>query len=365
MNYDYYLPTKVISGRGAVKDNYALFKNYGRKCLIVTGAHGAESQAFSDVKAALVQNKIEFEVYSKIRPNPETTVCCRAGAKARDMGASFIVGIGGGSSLDAAKAVSIYAHRNWLRDDEIYSRQNSADHLPVILVGTTAGTGSEVTGVSVLTDRLGHKRGVHGPDCYATVSFCDYSYTETCPMPLTITCALDAFAHSAEGFLCSDGNDLTDLFALRAFSLLMPELKKLSQGSYPSSSSREFLYAGSIYAGLVINKAGTGFPHRLSYILTEDYGIPHGAACTAFFPLLLERAQQTGPDRVDRLLRSCKTDKQELLSLIASLTGDLPQIDQAAAENYRPRFEGEIANFNRSPGGFSASDAVNALSTLW
>ena len=210
MKFDVFMPVRVISGKGAVRANAAVLCGFGEKCLIVTGGASAKSSgALEDCVFALKSAHVAYEIFSGIEPNPQTAACFQAGVLAREIGAQFIVGIGGGSPMDAAKAIAVYAANPEMDELAVYSRAVPAKALPVLLIGTTAGTGSEVTGVSVLTNSVtGKKKSISGADCYAAVSFCDYSYTLSAPPAVTVSTALDAFAHAAESYLASSANDL-------------------------------------------------------------------------------------------------------------------------------------------------------------
>ena len=110
MDFDFNLPIRVLSGKGVVLQHTPLLRAFGKRCLIVTGGKSAAlSGALKDVKAALISEDIAYDVFSEVGPNPLLSVCRRAGALANEAGASFIVGIGGGSALDAAKAAAVFA----------------------------------------------------------------------------------------------------------------------------------------------------------------------------------------------------------------------------------------------------------------
>ena len=123
MKFDVFMPARVISGKGAVRANAAVFRGFGEKCLIVTGGASAKSSgALDDCISALESAQIAYEIYSGIEPNPQTAACHKAGALAREIGAQFIVGIGGGSPMDAAKAIAVYAANPEMEELAIYQR---------------------------------------------------------------------------------------------------------------------------------------------------------------------------------------------------------------------------------------------------
>ena len=364
MKFDCYMPVSVVSGKGAVRANGGRLRSFGGKCLIVTGGASAKkSGALDDCIAALQAGIIHYEVFSGIEPNPQTRTCYLAGAKARQIGAEFIIGIGGGSPMDAAKAVAIYAANPEMEELAVYKRAVPANALPVVLIGTTAGTGSEVTGVSVLTNsETGKKKSISGADCYAALSFCDYRYTLGVPSAITKSTALDAFAHAAESYLAASANDLSRTYAARAITLLRPFLCGLDSDILPDEAMREALYTASIYAGLAINITGTCFPHTVGYYLTENYGVPHGFACIAFLPALLRRAKKYCPETLGAMESVMGMSAETLISLLSG--GVRFSVTVPADEAAKAVYAGQIKNFDRTPGGFTEADAREALASF-
>ena len=362
-----YMPARVISGAGCVTGNAGVFASAGRRCLIVTSPRAAvKSGALADCEAALKEAGVAYTLFPGVEQNPSTGTCFAAGAAAREAGAEFIVGIGGGSAMDAAKAAAIYAANPGMAHDGIYARSIPSPALPVILIGTTAGTGSEVTGVSVLTNSAnGRKKSISGADCYARVSFCDYRYT--CGLSPAITCstALDAFSHAAESLFSSTCNDLSALYALKAVTHLRSFFASpsLSDPS-PDDAKRDDWYAASLYAGLAINITGTIFPHTLGYHLTERYHVPHGLACAAFQPNLLERAQRVCPEKAQALLSAAEQPQEAFCAKISAACRFPFAVSEAEAREVALRWKDGIRNFDRTPGGFTCEDAVAAYLAL-
>ena len=365
MKINGYMPVKIFSGDGALKDAADAIAALGRQCLIVTGGSAAmKSGALDDCAALLGSLGIGYEVFAGIGQNPLTTDCFAAGHAAIGCGADFLIGIGGGSPLDAVKAAALYAANPETDADGIYPALPTLKKpLPYVLIGTTAGTGSEVTGVSVLTHSVtGRKKSISGPLCYGAIAVCDPKYTRSAPRGVTVSCALDAFAHAAESYLSVRANSLSLLYAEKALSMLLPELQKLcASAELPDDAGRETLYFGSLYAGLAINLTGTLFPHTVGYVLTEDYGVPHGRACTAFFPALFEKCERVCPEKTAALLSMLCADKAELLDVIGALTDVRIHLTAEDAEQYRERFSAKIKNFDNTPGGFTADEAIACL----
>ncbi|MDR3552524.1 MAG: iron-containing alcohol dehydrogenase [Clostridia bacterium] len=324
MNFNFYMPSRVISGEDCVRKHAQELASLGSRCLIVTSAGSARaSGALEDVTATLRRQKIEYALFDQVGQNPLVSVCCEAGTQARGFGADFIIGIGGGSALDAAKAAAVFATNPGLLPEEIF-RGFAKAALPICLVGTTAGTGSEVTSIAVLTiDSRNFKKSISSPHCFARLVFADPRYTHSCPRDITVSTALDTMCHAIEGYYSARANDAARAFALTAVGLVWPHLRKLREDPQmmPDSTGREALYYGSLWAGLTINLAGTCFPHAAGYALTSGHGILHGRACAVLLPAFVRRNAPADPALTARLFAALGCGVEEFCDDIASLTG--------------------------------------------
>lgn len=366
MTYSAYMPVKCFWGSGCIVENSSSLV-LGKTCLIVTGKSSAKlSGALDDAVNALEKEGVSYGIFNEIGENPLISACRKAGEAAREVGADFILGIGGGSVLDASKAIAIYASNPELSPIDIYKREYKNKALPVALIGITAGTGSEVTAVAVLTnDETGIKKSISGPDCYAAVSFCDPQYTCSMPYKTTVSTALDAFAHAIEGFFTQKCDGVLRLFAEKCIPELYSCLEILSKTDTVPVEIREKLYYASIYAGLVINTCGTAFPHPLGYVLTENYGVPHGMACAAFFSPFIDRCAEFAPGKyADFCKMTDNIDKvKAVISSLTDLNGAV--IGEENAKKYALRWQSVIPrNFIASPGSLTQKEAEEILAKI-
>ena len=362
------MPVDVRFGYDAVRKNEAIFTELGKRCLLVTSGSAAEkSGALSDAGDALERLGITCVPFSEITQNPTAESCFRAGGLARDFEVDFVVGIGGGSALDAAKAAAVYAANRTLSAEGIFDGGPLLPPLPVVLIGTTAGTGSEVTGVAVLTRENGCKKSVSGRDYYAKHVLADPRYTYSVPWGVTVSTALDALAHTAEGWFSSRFDETARLFGQKALPVLWQHLKAFYEtGEQPlSDETRDALYAASLDAGMVLNACGTGFPHGMGYVLTEAHGLPHGRACAALLPAYVERGMQFCTDRAKAFFAAAGTNFPEFARVVSALadTSGVRMTDEQIAR-YCARWEG-LKNFQNSPGGYSAAEAGTLLRKLF
>lgn len=366
MSFSFYMPVRIFSGKGAVLNHSDELKKYGGKCQIICGGSSAKlSGAFDDVVSALNKNKIDFTVCDYITQNPKAAECHRAGLQARKFGAEFIIGIGGGSQLDAAKATAVYAADEELSAEDIYTKPVRSP-LPVILVGTTAGTGSEVTGVSVLTRENGKKKSVSGENYYAKLVFADPAYTYSVPYKFTVSTAADAFSHAVESLFSNKADIISQGFARHAIKPLWECLKYFSNNqTLPSEEMRDTLYYSSLLAGMALNATGTCFPHTLGYTLTEDYSFPHGFACSAFLPAFVKRALEFKTELAEDFLCEIGASYTEFEELIFSLI-DLKDVKMSKEQisDYCKNWK-NVKNFDNTPGGFSCADAEKLLTELF
>ena len=367
MDFTMHMPVQIFSGAHCLERHGEKLRELGRRCLIMTGRSGAKaSGALDETLGLLGRLQIDVTIFPEIAENPLVSSCQQAAYTAELCKAQFIIGIGGGSVMDAAKAAAWLAGNSIGDTEKLFAGTLHRPPLPLVLIGTTAGTGSEVSPVSVLTlDDSHRKKSITHPYCYARCVFADPRYTDSMPWSTTVSTALDAFSHAAEGYLNPTCSDIPTLFAERAFQLIAPGLSWLAAhpDRLPDSTMREELFYGSLYAGMVLGAMGTAYPHPLGYILTEDFGVPHGKACAVFLPSLLRRAAQIEPERAARLFALCG-GRESLLGLLTALSAVPVSMTPEQIESYSSRWPG-LKNFDRTPGGFSVEEAAALYRSLF
>ncbi len=365
-DFSFCMPVNIIGGKNAVLNNTQFFSSLGEKCLIVCGKNSAKkSGALDDVISVLAKENIEYRIFDEITENPLTVDCCRGGELARAFGADFVIGIGGGSPLDASKAVCVYATNEHIIDDGIYTEAVENAPLPLVVIGTTSGTGSEVSGVSVLTRKDGRKQSVGGKNYYARYALADPKYTYSVPFRTTVSTALDALAHAVESMFSPRADFLSKQFSLMSVKMIYPLLEKMkNSGKLPDEADRDTLYYASLYAGFALNKGGTGFPHGMGYALTEDYGVPHGLACAVFLPQYIKEAQKADPELCDELFNAMGTDFNSLEKLFNKFCTFDFKIPEESIKEYEKRWE-NLKNFKNSPTDFNNYDAGNLVRKLF
>lgn len=366
MNFNTFMPVKVLSGEDVISKNSTELKTLGSKCLLVTGKHSAKlSGALQDFTDVLHKEGIEFAQFDGISENPTAESCIAAGRAAAEFRADFIAGIGGGSALDAAKAAAVIAANPAMDEPALLNRKWTVKPLPIVLVGTTSGTGSEVSAVSVLTWQDGRKRSVTHPDLYARVAFADPRYTYSMPKSVALSTGLDALCHAAEGFFTPHCGDVQTVFAQKAIPMIWQGLRELAVSGEESRELSKRMYYGSLWAGLVLNATGTCFPHPFGYILTEDFGIPHGRACAVFLPALIWHALKHAPDRAGAFLDliGCGFEEFENFVLTESGCADI-RMTAEQVDEYATRWV-NLKNFRNVPGGYTSEQGKELFTMLF
>jgi len=335
MQFKFHMPVKAYFGEGCISKNGSELAKYGRKAIIVTGGRSAKlSGALSDICAALEQLDIEYTIYDKVQNNPTLDNVREGGAMARQYGACFVVGIGGGSPLDAAKAVAVLAV-NDIEPEQLFTNDFANRPLPVVAIPTTAGTGSEVTPYSILTRTDKQTKISFGtPDTFPAIAFLDPHYTESQPLEVTVNTAVDALSHSMEGYLGKRRTEATDILAREGIRLFGSCLGSLRIGNIGPETREALLYA-SMLGGMVITHTGTTIIHGLGYNYTYFSGIPHGKANGYLIAEYLRFNYEYAKDRIDDILALMGlADLDEMDAVLAELIGRAPAITGEEISRY-------------------------------
>ena len=323
MTLNSYMPVKLVTGRGCVRSGAKELAKLGGACLIVTGRSSAKAcGALQDVTDTLDANGQRWVLFDGIGQNPRLTDCMAAAEMAIAAGADFVLGIGGGSALDAAKCIAVLAANPGMTQAQLYAFDWQNSPLKIAAVGTTAGTGSEVTKVSVITTPDGRKKSFHHEAIFPALSLGDPGYTMSVPPMVTRSTMVDVLAHCAESFFSRSANHISRCYAVEGIRLLMPVFRMMARQGCENLDydAREQLYCASIYGGLAINVTGTCFPHTMGYLLTESFGIPHGTACAVFQRDFYEYNKAVVPELAAEYLERIGCGEEEYFRLLETLT---------------------------------------------
>ena len=352
--YDFskYQNVPIYMGRGCVPAHPEVFAAAGRRAMIVSGRHGADAcGAFADAAAVLEAAGCTFIRWAGVKENPPAPDCHEAGRRAREEGCDFIVAIGGGSALDAGKAVAGYAANPECGVMDLFDEgKRTAPCLPLIAIPTTAGTGSEACRYSVLTIEDGRrKKTFKDVSAYPRASFVDPRYTETLSDKYTVSTALDALAHAMESYFSPKTVKASEEAALWAAREIWDVLFRKGKRTGWTPTDRERLAAAAAAAGIAIDYTGTGFPHPLGYCLTLTRGTPHGEACAVFEGAFLTYNMLTekGRCRAELLADAVGSTPEEMIRRIPEASGISLRIPPEEREELIDRVSG-AGNFANS-----------------
>lgn len=269
----------IISGLGSIQElkNILTQQNY-HKALIVTDAGMIQHQLHWPIVDILNQIGLEHIIYSDIQADPPEHIVLEAVDFAKQEKIDVIIGFGGGSSMDVAKIIALLAHPQQQQAlTDIYGvNQAKAPRLPLVLIPTTAGTGSEVTPISIVTTGATTKMGVVSPVLYADVAILDATFTQGLPAHITAATGIDAMVHAIEAYTSNiKKNFYADMLAKNALKLLNNNLAKvLKDGS--DLDARQNMLMGSMLAGQAFANAPVGAVHALAYPLGGHFHLSHG-----------------------------------------------------------------------------------------
>ncbi len=275
MAYQFTIPGRVIIGKNALEASESAVRELGKKAFIVTGKVVTKTGMVKILTNYLEKWEIGYEIFNDITGEP-TVEMIEAGVKAyKETGCDFLAAIGGGSPLDSAKAIAAMTVLGGKISDYM-GVEMKGDFPPMVLIPTTAGTGSETTKFTIITDtEKDIKMLLKGEALLPRVAILDPSFTMTAPPDITAATGMDALTHAVESYTSRKGNDLTDIYALSAIRRIFKYLPAAySNGS--DEKAREELQLAAYEAGVCINNASVTLVHGMSRPIGALFHVPHG-----------------------------------------------------------------------------------------
>ncbi|HOG15831.1 MAG TPA: iron-containing alcohol dehydrogenase [Syntrophales bacterium] len=276
---------KIVFGCGSFASLAAAIRELGAsRPLVVVDRPLAKTGMAGKVSAMLDGEGMRCTLFDRVEGEPPLELADEGTKAAGKAKADCVVGIGGGSAMDTAKAIAVLATNRAKAVDFLGLNKIPAPGLPKIMVPTTAGTGSEVTFTSVFIRKdLKKKEGMNSPYLYPELALLDPELTLTLPPEATASTGLDALCHAIESYTSVIASPMSEMVSLEAIGLIAENLRTcVHNGSNPRA--REAMLLGSLYGGLGLANAGVTAVHSLSYPLGGRYGVPHGFANTILLP---------------------------------------------------------------------------------
>ncbi len=284
------LPHRLIFGSGTINELGEQARAFGDKALLVIGSQSLRSSGnLGRIENSLCEAEVSWELLEGVPAEPTLEWVDKGRELMATSDAQLVIGVGGGSVIDVAKAIGALAHEEG-PTAEYHSGQRKITQrgAPIIAAPTTAGTGAEVTPNSVLTDPQRHvKASLRGGDLLPAVAIVDPKLTISCPPWQTAYSGLDAIVQALESYTSRGSNPYSDALALRAIELLAGAIRTAVRDG-ENLQARERMALGSTMAGMALACARLGLVHGLAHPLGHMYSLPHGMVCGLLMPAVME-----------------------------------------------------------------------------
>lgn len=285
--YTFSIPQNVIFGKGSLaKLPECAGKLSAKKVLICSGPHLSKLPVMDEIRSILLKAGVESEVFSDIEGNPSVDTVERAAEAFRRSGADSIVAFGGGSPMDVAKAAAVIVTYGGSITEYEGGGKVPGKVVPIIAIPTTAGTGSEVTAFSVITDhRRNYKLSVFSYDIVPDFAILDPEMLYSTPPRIAAACGIDAFIHAEESYISKAASPFTELFSEKAMELIGGNIRAFVAD--PSNeAAAEAMMQGSLFAGIAFSWARLGDVHAMSHPVSAYFNVPHGVANGILLPVI-------------------------------------------------------------------------------
>ncbi|WP_455237440.1 iron-containing alcohol dehydrogenase [Veillonella sp.] len=318
MEFSYFLPVNIQFGWNKVDSVAEFAAPYGKKALIVTGRSSAKKSGLYDrVVAKLDTAYIEHVLFDQVDANPLTITALDGAALAKFESCDMVIAIGGGSIMDCAKGIAFMAVNDGDINDYIFNRKTSDNALPLIVIPTTCGTGSEGNGFGVLTNpETGDKKSLRCNAIVPKVSIVDPAVMGTMPPHVLSSVGFDALCHNIEAYTSKTAQPFTDALAHYAVTLLAQYLvplykhvKAIANGQQPVLNEKQLTKAwesvtlASTIGGMVINTAGVTLGHGMEHPASGLKDITHGVGLAVIEPVVVEYTWSANPEKFNALAR--------------------------------------------------------------
>ena len=354
----FYVPTDIYVEKNCVKNHAKDLLSVGSRALVMTGRSSAAANgSLIDVTEVLKAGEVPFQIFSEVEENPSTDTVGKALQTARDFNADYIVGIGGGSAIDAAKAVALLLLNPDLHADELHKTpQNPLNHAPVVAVPTTCGTGSEATPVAIITNhKINLKKSIPHV-IFPALALVDGKYLASAKKSLIVNTAVDALSHMVESILNVKSNILNRMCPEYGLKLWGEYKDALLSDSDVDESLYKKLMLTSTIAGMSIAQTSTAVPHGMSYDLTLHAGVPHGPAVGYFLAAYVEICNKFVPEDIQKILSLLQLQNiGEFYEMLRHLIGTCT-VTRKMRDNFAAAMKMNRSKLDLVPGGITPED---------
>lgn len=328
---------RIVMGRGSIKTIGAEVKRKGAtRILIVTDKGVVSSGILKPIEESLKASRIKYSIYDKVEPDPRYEIvadCLEAVKQAR---AQLLIGVGGGSPMDISKTTAVMVTNKGPIKLYFGTDLIPKPGLPVILVPTTAGTGSEVTPIAILSDEGEKlKQGVVSPHLYPAAGILDPELTLGLPPSVTAATGMDALIHAIEAYTSINATPITDMYCIKAIEFISKNLRT-AYAKGDNIEARTAMMEGALLAGIAFANAGVTAVHAFAYPIGAEFHIPHGVANTLMLPHVIRFNVLGNLEKFAQLTRpfGIPTEGLDNLAAVEKLIG---AIDRLADDLRVPR----------------------------
>ncbi|MCB2182139.1 MAG: iron-containing alcohol dehydrogenase [Desulfobulbaceae bacterium] len=282
-------PTQIRFGVGSVNDlAQAVHDLGGTKAMLVVDPSLKNVGLLSKITEPLDKGGVAYEIFDHVDPEPGLKLADEGTVLASQSGCDCVIGAGGGSAMDVAKAISILLTNGGNAEDYLGLGKIKKPGVPKIMIPTTAGTGAEVTFTAVfINEKTKSKGGMNGDPLYPDLALLDPELTVTLPPQVTAAPGIDAFTHALEAFVSTQSHTISDMYAMQAMELISGNLAR-AYAHGDNLEARSAMLMGSLLAGKALATAGVGLVHAMAYPLGGMFGIPHGLANAVLLPYVVD-----------------------------------------------------------------------------
>lgn len=321
--FEFYFPTKIIMGEGKLKELGKIARGFGQKIFFLYDPFLKDSSTLADIKRDFETQQLTVIEFNDVEPNPRNTTIDAGKTTCITEACDLVVAIGGGSAIDSAKAIALSATNGgncWdytERADEKVTRPTK-EGLPLIVVPTTAGTGTEATSYAVINNpKQKRKCTIISDFIYPDVSLIDPTIMQTIPPMLTALTGIDTFAHAVESYISVNATPISEMLSLQAVKLFAKSISRaVHDGENDIEARNDMAFACSL-AGAAIGMAGTTLPHALGQPLGALTDAPHGGTLAACFPQVMAWTLPAASEKlgqVAEILNPSLADEQSSLA---------------------------------------------------
>lgn len=287
--FSFSVPQNITVGKGSLaKLPEVAKKSGGSHAFLMSGPHLAKMGLVEKAAESLKVAGIAVDTFTEIEGNPSVETVDKATASFKESGADFIVAFGGGSPMDVAKAVGVTAKYGGSITEYEGAHKVPGPIIPLIAIPTTAGTGSEVTAFSVITDHSrDYKLTVFSYEILPAYAILDAELLTTAPASVAAACGIDAFIHAEEAYISTAASPFSDAMAEKAMSLIGKNIRRFvaNRGDIEAA---EAMLVGSLFAGIAFSFARLGNVHAMSHPVSAFFDVPHGVANAVLLPVIAE-----------------------------------------------------------------------------